>query len=122
MACLAAFLPAQAQAILLLALCARLLASKQIQPLRLAFDRGFLNEIAMHERAMADSAARVRRTPGDVLCSSLVTYRAGKPFAVDAFNAEQRILAGALPKDAISARVVADTLTVVDVDRHARRP
>ena len=116
------FLPAQAQAILLLALCARLLASKQIQPLRLAFDRGFLNEIAMHERAMADSVARVRRTPGDVLCSSFVTYRAGKPFAVDAFNAEQRILAGALPKDAISARVVAGTLTVVDVDRLARWP
>jgi Dolichyl-phosphate-mannose-protein mannosyltransferase len=113
--------PAQAQAILLLVVCARLLASKQIQPLRLTFDRGFINEIAMRERVMADSVERVRKIPGDVLCSSLlVSYRAGKPFAVDKFNAEQRILAGALPKDAISARVAGGTLTIVEIDQHAR--
>jgi hypothetical protein len=52
----------------------------------------------------------------------LVDYRAGKPFVVDKFNAEQRILAGALPKDAISARVAAGTLTIVEVDPHARWP
>jgi hypothetical protein len=110
--------PEQAQAILLLAVCVRLLASKQLQPLRLVFDRSFKNEIAMRERAMTDSVQRVRRIPGDVLCSALVSYRAGKPFAVDAFNAQQRILAGALPKDAIAARVAAGTLTIVEVDQH----
>jgi hypothetical protein len=52
----------------------------------------------------------------------LVNYRAGKPFVVDAFNAEQRILAGALPKDAIAARVAAGTLTIVEVDRRVRWP
>ena len=73
----------------------------------------------MRERAMTDSIERVRRIPGDVLCPALVSYRAGKPFAVDAFNAQQRILAGALPKDAIAARVAGGTLTIVEVDQHA---
>jgi len=114
----------QAQAILLLAVCARLLASKQLQPVRLIFDSGFRNEIVMRERAMTDSIERVRRIPGDVTCgrNMLVNYRAGKPFVVDAFNAEQRILAGALPKGAISARVAAGTLTIVEVDPRARWP
>lgn len=114
----------QAQAILLLAVCARLLASKQLQPVRLIFDSSFRNEIVMRERAMIDSVERVRRIPGDVTCGRdmLVDYRAGKPFVVDAFNAEQRILAGALPKDAISARVAAGRLTIVEVDPCARWP
>jgi Dolichyl-phosphate-mannose-protein mannosyltransferase len=113
-----------AQAILLLAVCVRLLASKQLQPVRLIFDSSFRNEIAMRERAMTDSIERVRRIPGDVTCGKdmLVNYRADKPFVVDAFNAEQRILAGALPKDAISARVAAGTLTIVEVDPRARWP
>jgi len=108
----------QAQAILLLAVCVRLLASKQLQPVRLVFDSSFRNEIAMRERAMTDTVERVRRIPGDVTCGGdmFVNYRAGKPFVVDAFNAEQRILAGALPKDAIAARVAAGTLTIVEVD------
>src|SRR6516164_167967 len=114
----------QAQAILLLAVCARLLASKQLQPVRLIFDSGFRHEIVMRERAMTDSIERVRRIPGDVTCgrNMLVNYQAGKPFVVDTFNAEQRILAGALPKDAISARVAAGTLTIVEVDPLARWP
>jgi hypothetical protein len=114
----------QAQAILLLAVCARLLASKQLQPVRLIFDSSFRNEIVMRERAMTNSVERVRRIPGDVTCgrNMLVNYRAGKPFVVDAFNAEQRILAGALPKDSISARVAAGTLTIVEVDPRARWP
>jgi hypothetical protein len=112
----------QAQAILLLAVCVRLLASKQLQPVRLIFDSNFRNEIAMRERVMSDSIERVRQIPGDVTCGRdmLVNYRAGKRFVVDAFNAEQRILAGALPKDAIAARVAAGTLTIVEVDQRAR--
>jgi hypothetical protein len=104
----------------LLAVCVRLLASKQLQPVRLVFDRSFIADIAMRERAMTDSVERVRRIPGDVLCSAFVSYRAGKPLAVDAFNAKQRILAGALPKDAIDARVAGGTLTIVEVDQRAR--
>lgn len=73
---------------------------------------------------MTDSIERVRRIPGDVTCGrdTLVSYRADKPFVVDAFNAEQRILAGALPKEAIAARVAAGTLTIVEVDWRARWP
>jgi len=113
-----------AQAILLLAVCVRLLASKQLQPVRLIFDSSFRNEIAMRERAMTDSIERVRRIPGDVACGRdmLVSYRADKPFVVDAFNAQQRILVGALPKDAITARVAAGTLTIVEVDQRSRWP
>ena len=110
----------QAQAILLLAVCVRLLASKQLQPVRLVFDRSFMNEIAIREQAMTDSVERVRRIPGDVLCSALVSYRAGKPFAVDVFNTRQRILAGALPKDAIATRVADGTLTIVEIDQRSR--
>jgi hypothetical protein len=110
----------QAQVILLLVLCGRLLASKQLQPLRLIVDRSFINEIAMRERAMTDSVERVRSIQGDVLCPALVSYRAGKPFVVDKFNTEQRIKAGALPENAITARVAAGTLTVVDADQRAR--
>jgi len=40
-----------------------LLASKQLQPVRLVFDRSFINDIAMRERAMTDSVERVRRIP-----------------------------------------------------------
>lgn len=114
----------QAQAILLLVVCVRLLASKQLQPVRLIFDSSFRSEIAMRQRAMTDSIERVRQIPGDVTCGRdmLVNYRAGKPFVVDAFNTQQRILAGALPKDAISARVAAGTLTIVEVDPRVRWP
>jgi hypothetical protein len=112
--------PDQAQAILLLAVCVRLLASKQLQPVRLVFDHSFKNEIAMREQAMTDSVERVRRITPHVLCPPLVSYRAGKPFAVDAFNAEQRILADALPKNAITARLAAGTLTIVAFDPRTR--
>ena len=114
--------PDHAQAILLLAVCVRLLVSKQLQPVRLIFDRNFKNEIAMHERAMNDSVERVRRIPGDVQCSTLVSYRAGKPFAVDRFNVEQRIVAGALPQDVVAARVASGSLTIVEDPRTQRSP
>jgi len=110
----------QAQAILLLAVCVRLLASKQLQPVQMVFDRSFIKEIAIREQAMAASVQGVQRVPGDVLCSPLVSYRSGKPFTVDAFNVQQRILAGVLPKDAITARVAAGSLTIVEVDPRAR--
>ena len=74
----------------------------------------------MRDRAMTDSVERVRRVPGDVLCSALVSYRAGESFAVDLFNVQQRILTGELPKDTIVARVAAGTLTIVEVDPHTQ--
>ena len=112
--------PSVAQAILLLLLCTRLLVPKDDRPFRVFVNRRFKNEIAIRQQAMANSVERVRKTPGDVLCPMLISYRAGKPFAVDDFNAGQRMLAGALPKDAITARVAAGTLTIVKTDQRAR--
>jgi hypothetical protein len=114
------FPAAVTQAILLLVVCVRLLVPKELEPFRMLVDRRFKNEIAVREQAMADSVERVRRTPGAVLCPMLINYRAGKPFAVDKFNAEQRMSAGALPKDAITARIAAGTLTIVKTDPRAR--
>src|ERR1700751_5818299 len=113
------FSPAVAQAILLLVICARLLVPKELETVRLLVDRRFKNEITIREQAMANSVERVRRTPGDVLCPMLISYRAGKPFAVDNFNVKQRMLAGALPKDAVTARIAAGTLTIVKTDPRA---
>jgi hypothetical protein len=99
--------------------CARLLVPTELEPIRMLVDRRFKNEIAIREQAMADSVERVRKTPGDVLCPALISYRAGKPFIVDKFNAKQRMSAGGM-RDAVTARVAAGTLTIVKTDRRAR--
>ena len=99
--------------------CARLLVPTELEPIRLLVDRRFKNEIAIREQAMADSVERVRKTPGDVLCPALISYRAGKPFVIDKFYAKQRMSAGAF-RDAVTARVAARTLTIVKTDRRAR--
>jgi hypothetical protein len=96
-----------------------LLVPKELEPFQLLVDRRFKNEIAIREQAMADSVERVRKTPGDVLCPELISYRAGKPFAVDKFNAKQRMSAGAF-RDAVTARVAAGTLTIVKTDPRAQ--
>ena len=89
---------------------------KNLPPVRLVFDSGFRTEIAAREKAMADSVASVRATPGDVFCSTFVSYRSGKPFVVDVFNTNERIKAGALPQDAIARNVVRGTLTDKETD------
>jgi hypothetical protein len=112
--------PGLAHAILLAVVCLRLLVPKELEPFRMVGDRRFKNEIAVRQQAMVDSVERVRRTPGDVLCPMLISYRAGKPFAVDKFNVEQRVAAGTLPPDAVTARIAAGTLTFVKTDPRAR--
>jgi hypothetical protein len=51
------------------------------------------------EQLMTEHIEMVRAMPGDVFCESYVAYRAGKPFAVDALNVEERMRTGRLPKD-----------------------
>lgn len=111
--------PVLVQTALALLLCVRLLVSNRLEPLRMVFDPSFHNEIALREAAMARSVVRVRGTPGDVICDNLVSYRAGKPFVVDVFNTDQRILAGALPADAVSARIANGNLTFIKAERLA---
>ena len=101
---------------LLLAICLRLVASTRLEPVRLLADPSFHREIAMREAAMTATVARIRATPGDVLCSNLACYRSGKPFAVDVFNCGQRIKTGQLPPDAITGLIANGRLTVVDQD------
>jgi len=105
------------QVTLLIAICWRLNPSTHLKPFRLVFHHsGIHREIALREKAMADSVARVREAPGEVYAEPFITYRAGKPFTVDEFNSGQRIAAGALPRDAITSRVAAGTLTLVKTD------
>jgi len=114
------FSPARSQTILLLAIFARLLVSKQFQPVQVVADPGFRAEIAARQRVMAEEVERVRRMLGDVLCPLLVSYKAGKPFVVDTFNAEERSSAGVLPNNAITGRVAKGSLTIVEVDERTR--
>ncbi|MBM3856789.1 MAG: hypothetical protein FJ390_02360 [Verrucomicrobia bacterium] len=57
--------------------------------------------IKQEEQEMQQLIEEVRTSPVDVFCESYITYRAGKPFVVDAFNVEERIKAKKLPADAV---------------------
>jgi hypothetical protein len=102
--------------VLLLAICLRLLASTNYQPIRLLFVRGFHDEIEVREAAMSSTIARIRITPGDVDCNTFACYRAGKPFTVDPFNCSQRIKTGNIPPDTLSKLIANGTLTRVIYD------
>jgi hypothetical protein len=86
------------------------------EPVRLACDYRFRDEIARREAAMADTVARARETPGDVYCSPFACYRAGKPFVFDDFNVSQRVQAGRIAPDAVHRLVVERRLTIVPED------
>jgi len=73
-----------------------------------------LTEVVEEHRTIARLKSR------NIDNSPYLSYRAGKPFAVDKFNAAQRISSGALPKDIITARVANGTLTIVEVDPRAQ--
>lgn len=108
--------------VLLLGLCIPLLPWKSLKtakPVRLLFDRSFQTEIAIREKAMADSITLVRDTPGEVMCSNYVCYRSGKPFAIDRFNAKQRMFTGALPANIVKDRIKTGRLKVVITDPSA---
>jgi len=68
---------------------------------------------------MADTIARVKATPGNVICTNLACYRAGKPFTVDVFNLRQRIITGALPEDTLKSRIASGNITLVEPDPRA---
>ena len=103
-----------ALATLLLVVCVQLMTSGEFRSFRLIFDSSLQKEIAAKEQAMIDCIEHVQKIRGDVLCSTLVGYRAGKRLVVDDFNAGRRMSAGTLPKDAVSARVAKGTLTIVE--------
>ena len=108
--------PDSLRCLFLLAICIRLVASTRLEPVRMFTDPRFHAEIAARQAAMSATVARIKMTPGDVFCCPLACYRAEKPFVVDSFNCNQRILAGDLPPDAISKLVASGRLTHVDAD------
>ena len=57
--------------------------------------------IAQEEQEMNQLVEELKISPVDVFCESYITYRAGKPFVVDAFNVEERIKAKKLPADVV---------------------
>jgi hypothetical protein len=101
----------------LVVICLRLLASSRLEPVRLLTDRRFHEEIAARESAMQATIQRIKLTPGDVACSSLLAcFRSGKPFVVDNFNSVQRMRAGKLPPDAIQKLTSTGRLAIVPDD------
>lgn len=108
------FRPEILQAALILAIAARLVTHNRFEPFRFVFDPSFQTEIAAREAAMAESIARVRAAPGEVICTNLSCYRAGKSFAVDEINLAERIRAGTLPPDALTRRIQSGLLQVVE--------
>lgn len=109
-----------ARLLLVLGACLRVLLWTDLSPARLVFDAGFRADAHARERITRQAVAEVRALPGDVLTSSYLTFRAGKPFAVDAFSTRQRILAGALPADAVEQRIARGDLTVYVADPRTR--
>ena len=61
--------------------------------------------IKKEELEMNQLIQEVRTSPVDVFCESYITYRAGKPFVIDAFNVEERIKAGNLPANVIDRMI-----------------
>lgn len=57
--------------------------------------------IQQEEQEIAQLINEVRASPVDVFCESYISYRAGKPFVIDAFNVEERIKAKKLPADVV---------------------
>ena len=78
------------------------------------FSPAYQTTMACMQQQIAERIALVRAIPGDVFCESYIAYKAGKPFAVDIFNVQERIKAGTLPADAITRRVHQQTLTEVN--------
>jgi len=108
--------PERVRAFVVLALCARVVVSTRTDTVRFLFDPSFREEIRVRQRAAADSIAKVRGISGDVLADGYASYRAGRPFLIDAFNTRQRIRTGELPADVVERFIAQRGLTRVDVD------
>jgi hypothetical protein len=103
----------------LLTLVIRLLAWNEWHAVKLA-DAGFRREIAERSKIMHECVDQVRSVPGDTTAAMILSYRAGKPFAIDFFNLDQRIKRGKVPPDVIELRIAEGTLTRLRLDpRHS---
>ena len=85
----------------LLFLVAPFLVSPNLYSFTQIFSSSGRAAMAQEEQEMNQLVEEVKIFPVDVFCESYITYRAGKPFFVDAFNVEERIKAKKLPADAV---------------------
>ncbi|MEI6417190.1 MAG: hypothetical protein WCO92_05665, partial [Verrucomicrobiota bacterium] len=89
------------QLIWILLLTAPFLFSSNLYSFTQIFSSSGRTAIKQEEQEMNQLIEEVRDSTVDVFCESYITYRAGKPFIVDAFNVEERIKAKKLPADAV---------------------
>jgi hypothetical protein len=89
------------QTLLLLLLAGSFLFSPNFFSFTYIFSPEARSETREQEQIMNQLIEEVRASPVDVFCESYITYRAGKPFVVDAFNVEERIAAKKLPSDVV---------------------
>jgi hypothetical protein len=87
---------AAAQAVIVLVVAARLLATLRIEPSLVLFSPDYRAEYFANSQVVRDDAARVAATPGPVACDFKVVCRlAGKPFVYDDFRTEMLVATGA---------------------------
>jgi hypothetical protein len=87
---------AAAQAVIVLVVAARLVATLRIEPALVLFSPDYRAEYFAAAQAVRDDAARVAAIPGPVACDVKVVCRlAGKPFVYDDFRTEMMVATGA---------------------------
>jgi hypothetical protein len=85
-----------AQAVIVLVVAARLLATLRIESALVLFDPDYRAEYFANAQVVRDEAARVAQIPGPVVCSSRIVCRlAGKPFSFDLFRVNTMVKTGA---------------------------
>jgi len=85
-----------AQAVMVLVVAARLLATLRIEPALVLFDPDYRAQYFANAQVVRQEAARIAKIPGPIACDFKVVCRlAGKPFSYDDFRAEMLVATGA---------------------------
>lgn len=85
-----------AQAVVVLVVALRLIATLRIEPALVLFDPDYRAAYVTNAQLVRNEAARVAEIPGPVVCGSrLVCRLAGKPFSFDPFRANTMVKTGA---------------------------
>jgi hypothetical protein len=106
-----------AQAVIVLVVVVRLLATLRIEPALVLFDPDYRGEYFANAQVVRDQAARVAQIPGPVVCGSRVVCRlAGKPSSVDPFRVNTMVKTGASGGLDVESLILAHGIIRVDGD------
>jgi hypothetical protein len=84
-----------AQAVVVLVVALRLVATLRIEPALVLFDPAYRAQYRANAQVVRDEAARIAEIPGPVVCATRVVCRlAGKPFSFDPFRANTMVKTG----------------------------